>query len=51
MPNASDLKAGVLSAREDIAGKETVVKDFKKQAAVLIQQMEKDGNYSHTEIG
>ncbi|GAB6012529.1 hypothetical protein [Viscerimonas tarda] len=40
----------LLSAREDIADKETVIEDFKKQAAVLIQQM-KTGGYSNTQIG
>lgn len=41
----------VLSAREDIAGREDVIGDFKKQAEVLIQQMKTDGYYGNTQIG
>jgi hypothetical protein len=35
----------VLSARKDIEDRETVIKDFEKQAGILLQRMKQDGYY------
>jgi hypothetical protein len=35
----------ILAARKDMADLDSVVDDFRKQAGVLLQQMEKDGYY------
>ncbi|KAA6302794.1 MAG: hypothetical protein EZS26_000964 [Candidatus Ordinivivax streblomastigis] len=36
----------VLSARNDIENRETVIKDFERQAGILLQRMKQDGYYT-----
>jgi hypothetical protein len=41
----------VIAARKDIDDRNAVIEDFKRQAAILVQQMQKDGYHGNTKIG